>query len=343
MPLHVAGTGGYVPPRIVTNGDLIGLGCDEQWIIQRTGIRERRFASTSQATSDLAFEAAVDCLDRSGLEAESLDLLIVATITPDHPTPSTACLLQKRLGCTAPAMDLSAACSGFVYALITAAHFIRGGGAHNAMVVGAEVMSRTASPSDIKSYPLFGDGAGAVVLQSTESTEELLVRDAKISLNDLNCRTLAPGILAYTLGSEGDSDALITPAGGSREPLTPQAWAAGRQYMRMDGRSVFKWAVRCIVDSCRDVVAAAGLTMDQVDLLVFHQANLRIIDAAMTDLGIPRDKSMINLDRYGNTSAASIPLGLHEAERVGRLTRGSLVLLCGFGAGLTWGTALMRW
>jgi len=275
------------------------------------------------------------------LDAESLDLLIVATITPDHPTPSTACLLQKRLGCTAPAMDLSAACSGFVYALITAAHFIRGGGAHNAMVVGAEVMSRTASPSDYKSYPLFGDGAGAVVLQSV--AEEFHVLDAEIGLSEVHGGTQASGILAYTLGSEGDSNALITPAGGSREPLTPKAWNAGRQYMRMDGRGVFKWAVRCIVDSCRDVVAAAGLTMDQIDLLVLHQANLRIIDAAMKDLGIPRDKSMINLDRYGNTSAASIPLGLHEADQMGRLTRGSLVLLCGFGAGLTWDTALVRW
>jgi 3-oxoacyl-[acyl-carrier-protein] synthase-3 len=338
ISLQVAGVGSYVPPRIVTNEELSHLGCDSQWIVQRTGIRERRFAAAEQASSDLGYLAAIDCLERSGVEAKSIDLLIVATITPDYSTPSTACVLQERLGCTAASMDVNAACSGFVYGLITAAQFIRGGGARNAMVIGAEVMSRTVSADDVKTYPLFGDGAGAVLLQPSETSEDVQVRFAgNVGLDN------RPGILAYTLGSQGDIQALSTPAGGSREPLTQEGLIAGRHYMRMDGRSVFKWAVRCVVDSCRDVMAAAGLTMDDVDLLVLHQANQRIIDAAVKELGIPREKAFTNLDRFGNTSAASIPLALSEADRQGLAPRGSLVLLCGFGAGLTWGTALVRW
>jgi 3-oxoacyl-[acyl-carrier-protein] synthase-3 len=332
-----------VPARIVTNDELSHLGCDSQWIVQRTGIRERRFAAAEQASSDLGYLAAIDCLGRSGVDAKSIDLLIVATITPDYPTPSTASVLQERLGCTAAAMDVNAACSGFVYGLITAAQFIRGGGARNAMVIGAEVMSRTVSTQDVKTYPLFGDGAGAVLLQPSETSEDGQVRFAGNSSVDIRSGDNRPGILAYTLGSQGDIQALSTPAGGSREPLTREGLIEGRQYMRMDGRSVFKWAVRCVVDSCRDVMAAASLTMDDVDLLVLHQANQRIIDAAVKELGIPREKAFTNLDRFGNTSAASIPLALSEADRHGLVPRGSLVLLCGFGAGLTWGTALVRW
>jgi 3-oxoacyl-[acyl-carrier-protein] synthase III len=338
IPLHFASVGSYVPPTVVTNDDLSYLGCDSQWLVQRTGIHERRFAGADQASSDLAYFAAVDCLDRAGRDAKSIDLLIVATITPDYPTPSTACVLQRRLGCTAAALDVSAACSGFVYGLMTGAQFIGARGAQNALVVGAEVMSRTVSPEDLKTYPLFGDGAGAVLLQAMDSLEGSRVGDAADG-------TAPPGtgILAYTLGSEGNLEALCTPGGGSREPLTPEGLAAGRQYMRMDGREVFKWAVRCIVDSCRDVMAAAGRTMDDVDLLVLHQANWRIIDAAIRELGIPREKAVINLDRYGNTAAASIPLALSEADREGKMPRGSLVLVCGFGAGLTWGSVLLRW
>lgn len=331
IPLQIAGIGGYAPCRVVSNDELAHLGCDSQWIVQRTGIRERRFASNEQASSDLAYEAAIDCLQYGGVDAKNVDLLIVATITPDHSTPSTACLVQQRLGCISPAMDLSAACSGFVYGLITAAQFIHSGAVRNALVIGAEVMSRTVSSTDVKTYPLFGDGAGAVLLQPIEPQEDGFAGGS------------GPGIIAYTLGSQGDVRMLSTPAGGSREPLTVAGLEAGRQFMRMDGRDVFKWAVRCIVDSCRDVMKAAGLTMDDVDQLILHQANLRIIDAAIKDLGIPREKAFVNLDRYGNTSAASIPLALNEAVRQGSVARGSLVLLCGFGAGLTWGTALIRW
>jgi 3-oxoacyl-[acyl-carrier-protein] synthase-3 len=294
----------------------------------------------------------MNCLENAGVGAEEIDLLLVTTITPDYPTPSTACVLQQKLGCCAPSMDINAACSGFVYGLITAAQFVHSGAARNALVVGAEVMSRTISPEDVKTYPLFGDGAGALLLQPADVTDDLPLRD--IHLRGIPMRydephaqsTMhgsMPGILAYTLGSEGNIQALCTPGGGSREPLTVDGIAAGRQYMRMEGRSVFKWAVRCIVDSCNDIVSAAGYSMEDVDLLVLHQANVRIMDAAVESFSIPRDRVIVNLDRYGNTSAASVPLALDEAHRQGKIPRGSLVLLCGFGSGLTWGTALLRW
>jgi 3-oxoacyl-[acyl-carrier-protein] synthase III len=344
IPLHFASTGSFVPRRVVTNDDLAHLGCDSQWIIQRTGIRERRFASSSEASSDLAYAAAQHCLESAGVGAEEVDLLLVSTITPDYPTPSTACVLQQKLGCCAPAMDINAACSGFVYGLITAAQFIHSGAAKNALVVGAEIMSRTISPEDVKTYPLFGDGAGAMLLQPAEAAEDLTGQgqyDEPMTHNAI--QGSLPGILAYTMGSEGNIQALCTPGGGSREPLTAEGLVQGRQYMRMEGRSVFKWAVRCIVDSCNDVVAAAGYSMEDVDLLVLHQANIRIMDAAVESFSIPRERVVVNLDRYGNTSAASVPLALDEAHREGKITRGSLVLLCGFGSGLTWGTALLRW
>ena len=323
LPIRIASTGMYVPDRIVTNDDLAALGCDSEWIIQRTGIRERRFALEDQACSDLAYGAALDCIERAGVQAQDVDLVIVATITQDHMTPSTGCLVQQRLGCIAPAMDLNAACSGFMYGLMVASQFVASGTSRNALLIGSEVMSRTVNPMDKKTYPLFGDGAGAVLLQPAESTEQ--------------------GVLASTLGSEGNVQALCIPGGGSREPLSAHSLVEGRQFMQMDGRNVFKWAVRCVAESCRDVLQAAGYSIDQVDLFVLHQANIRIIDAALSDFGIAPEKVVVNLDRYGNTSAASIPLALAEADRQGKLQRGKLVMLCGFGAGLTWGTALVRW
>jgi 3-oxoacyl-[acyl-carrier-protein] synthase-3 len=244
-------------------------------------------------------------------------------------TPSTACILQRKLGCIAPAFDINAACSGFMYGLIVGSQFVANGLARNALIVGAEVMSRTVNPSDIKTYPLFGDGAGAALLQPVEPSDS----------SDPKTMT---GILAFTLGAEGSPESLCTPGGGSREPLTPEGLAQGRQYMQMDGKAVFKWAVRCVVESCKDVVAASGYSIEDVDLLVMHQANTRIIDAAIKDLQISPDKVIVNLNRYGNTSAASIPLALQEANLQGKLQKGKLALLCGFGAGLTWGTALIR-
>lgn len=302
------------------------MGCDSDWIVKRTGIVQRRNASQDQASSDLAYQAALRCLESAEIDQREVDLVVCATMTPDHVTPSTACLLQKRLGCIAPSFDVSAACSGFMYALVTAAQFVRSGSARNALVVGCEVMSRTVHADDIKTYPLFGDGAGAALLQPCA------IADAEPN-----------GLIRFTLGSEGDTDALCVRAGGSREPITLDSLASGRQYLSMDGRTVFKWAVRVVADSSRDVLSAAGLTPSDVDLVILHQANIRIIDAAVEHFGICRDKVYVNLDKYGNTSAASIPMALDDANRQGLIKRGDIVLLCGFGAGLSWGTSLLRW
>ncbi len=320
---QVLATGSYAPPRVVTNADLNRLGCDEAWIEQRTGIRERRNATPEMATSDLACQAALNCLEGAGVEARELDLILVCTMTPDFSTPATACLVQHALGATCGAMDLNAACSGFMYGLVTGGSFVRSGTFRKVLVVGAEVMSRAINPSDVKTYPLFGDGAGAVLLGSGDASQ---------------------GLLSFNLGSDGSGATLLNaPSGGTRDPLTPESLAAGKQYMQMEGRPVFKWAVKLVEEALLGAMERAGVTSDQVAAVVLHQANSRILNAAMSDLGFAPGKVMMNLDRYGNTSAASIPLVLDEAARDGRIVRGDLVLLCGFGAGLTWGVGLMRW
>ena len=336
--VQVLATGSYAPERVVTNDDLAALGCDSDWIVRRTGILERRWASPEEATSDLCYQAATNCLKSAGLSADHVDLIIVATITPDHPTPSTACHLQRRLGATAAAMDMNAACAGFMYAYITAAQFVAAGNSRYALVVGADLMSRTIDPRDQKTYPLFGDGAGAALIG--RRTESLSQTDSP----DPDRHPQPAGILAYQLGSEGcGGEMLCIPAGGTRLPLTPEAHAAGDQYLRMDGRNVFKWAVKVVDESAKQVLAMADKTAADLDLVILHQANQRIIDSAVSDLDLPTEKLFVNLDRYGNTSAASIPLALDEANRNRRLHRGDLVLLCGFGAGLAWGTSLIRW
>ncbi len=321
--IEIAATGSYVPDTIVANEDLAALGCDSDWIVQRTGIHQRRRAAPTQATSDLALRAAQQCLQRADVSTAEVDLIMVATITPDHASPSTACHLQKQLGCVAPAMDINAACAGFMYALVAAGQFVANGAAKCALVVGAEVMSRTINPSDVKTYPLFGDGAGAVLLRASEDTSK--------------------GLLSYTLGAEGCGGQLLCiPSGGSRLPLTATAIEAGEHYLQMEGRSVFKWAVRVVADSTRDCLAHAGLEIDEIDMILLHQANIRIIDSAVADFAIDREKVFVNLDRYGNTSAASIPLALDEALSSGALKFGDRVLLCGFGSGLAWGTAVVQ-
>ena len=338
MGVRIAATGSYAPEQIVTNEDLVALGCDSDWILQRTGILERRRAAVGQASSDLAYEAAIRCLANANVAARDVDLIVVATMTPDHLTPSTACLIQRRLGCISPAMDVNAACAGYMYALATAGNFVRCGMAKRALVIGSEVMSSTINPLDIKTYPLFGDGAGAALLVADSDLNE--PHQTQLTSTTGN----ASGLLAYTLGSEGcGAEMLCIPGGGSRQPLSPESIRAGQQYLTMDGRGVFKWAVRVVNDSCRDCMVYAGLEFSQVDLVLLHQANIRIIDSAVKDFGIPRNRVFVNLDRYGNTSAASIPLALDDVNAQGRIRRGDLVLLCGFGAGLAWGTALMRW
>jgi 3-oxoacyl-[acyl-carrier-protein] synthase-3 len=321
--VQVLATGSYAPAEVVRNEDLATLGYDADWILQRTGIRERRRAAENEAASDLAYEAAIACLERAEVAPQDVDLIVLATMSGDSPTPSTACRLQHRLGCVAPAFDVSAACAGFMYALVTGMQFVKTGSAQRALIVGSDVMSRVVNPIDKKTFPLFGDGAGAVLL-GPGSEEQ--------------------GMLAYMLGADGSgADLLHVPAGGSREPVTAESLATGRQFMHMDGRAVFKWAVRLIVDAIREVIAHAHLTTNDIDLVVLHQANRRIIDAAASDLHIDSDRVIVNLDRYGNTSAGSIPLVLDELAAQGRLQRGMRVLTCGFGAGLAWGAGVYQW
>jgi 3-oxoacyl-[acyl-carrier-protein] synthase-3 len=324
MGVQIVGTGSYVPDNVVTNADLLREnGFDPEWIEQRSGILERRRAPADQATSDLCVEAAKRAIAAAGLQAKDIDLLIVGTFTPDHFCPSTACLVQDRLGLACPAFDLSAACSGFMYALSTGSQFVATGNAATALVLGADTNTRFMNPTDQRTFPLFGDGAGAAVI--TRGTPK-------------------QGLLRYQLGADGGGGPLLViPAGGTREPSSPESVQAGRQYVQMDGRSVFKWAVRALTDTVQLVLEESKLTVNDVSLYLLHQANQRIIDAAVDALGIPADRVFNNIQRYGNTSGGSVPIALDEAYRAGRIHPGDTLLLSGFGAGLTWGTALFRW
>jgi 3-oxoacyl-[acyl-carrier-protein] synthase III len=324
MGVRVAGSGSYVPDAIVSNEHLHQrLGFDSDWIVKRTGILERRHALPHQATSDLAVEASVRAMASAGVDAADVDLIVLGTFTPDMSSPSTACLVQDRLGVVAPAIEVEAACAGFMHALITAAAYIVAGVSDTALVIGADCNSRVLNPDDIKTYPLFGDGAGAVVLTKGRPDQ---------------------GIMSYSMGSDGyGGDMLCRPSGGSRNPPTYEHLDQGLHYMFMDGRAVFKWAVAILCDTIQDVLTHAELTPEDVDLYLPHQANIRIINAACDVLHIPRWKVYNNLEKYGNTSAGSIPLALDEAILEGRLKPGQLTMLSGYGAGLTWGTALVRW
>lgn len=324
--VKILGSGSYVPEVVLKNEDLAELGCDTEWIKQRTGILERRIAPEDQATSDLAYHAAVDCLKKSGLTPDDIDLILVATMTPDHFAPSTACIVQNRLNCQAAALDINAACSGFIYGLITASQFVKTGCYRRILLIGAETMARTVNPKDIKTVPLFGDAAGAIIVGPSED-------------GDQDC-----GILAFELGSDGSQGGLLLiPSGAFREPVTVDRVKEGRQFLHMDGRPVFKWAVRQVAQATRNVVADSGLQLEDIDAFIFHQANIRILDAAVSDLGIDQDKVFTNLHNYGNTSAGSVPLAVDEAISVGLIKPGSKTVLCGFGAGLTWGAAVFQW
>jgi 3-oxoacyl-[acyl-carrier-protein] synthase-3 len=324
LGVRVVGTGKYVPDMVVANDHLHArLGFDSDWIVKRTGILERRHAAPHQATSDLCVEAANDLFAKTGLGAKDCDLLVLGTFTPDMSFPSTACLVQDRLGLVGPAIEVEAACAGFMYALITAAAYVKAGLSDRALVIGGDTNSRVLNPDDIKTYPLFGDGAGAVFVERGAPDQ---------------------GILAYSMGSDGGGGPLLQrETCGRRRPPTAQALAEGKHFMSMDGRAVFRWAVDILCDTIQDVLKAAGLTTADVGLYVAHQANIRIINAAIDVLHIPRAKVFNNLEKYGNTSAGSIPIALDEAAADGRLRPGQLVLLSGFGAGLAWGTAVLRW
>lgn len=321
----VEGVGTYLPEHLVTNEELEErYGFEPGWIEKRTGILERRYAGVNEATSDLAAEAARRACESANVELDEIDLLVVGTFTPDHPgCPSTACLVQDQLQLDAPAFDIGAACSGFVYSLATASQFIATGNAAKALVIGADINSRIVDPTNQKVAPLFGDAAGAVVLGPGTDSQ---------------------GFLGYQLGADGrGGKSLERPAGGTRRPMTAADLASGEHFMRMDGRTVFKWAVQAVSTSIEYIVERAGLAIEDIDLFALHQANIRIINKALDQLGVPPEKALNNLTRFGNTSAASIPLVLEEAANEGRLNRGDHVLLCGFGAGLTWGTGVWRW
>ncbi|MBW3539319.1 MAG: ketoacyl-ACP synthase III [Planctomycetes bacterium] len=324
LGVQIVASGAYVPDRIVTNAELeASYGFEPGWIEQRSGIIERRYAPEGQATSDLCVEAARRAIRAGRVDPEDIDLVIVGTFTPDYACPSTACLVQDRLGLDAPAVDVQAACSGFVYALVTAAQYVATGNSRLALVIGGDTNSRIVDPHDQRTAPLFGDGAGAVLLARGEPHQ---------------------GLLCYQMGADGGGAPLLNmPCGGTRHPATVERIAAGHHFMQMDGRSVFKWAVQALVETIELVLEKSGMGAHDVALYLLHQANQRIISYAMEQLGVPASKVFVNLQHYGNTSAASIPLALDEAFREDRIQRGDTLLFSGFGGGLTWGTGLFRW
>jgi 3-oxoacyl-[acyl-carrier-protein] synthase III len=322
--IGITGVGCYVPDRVLTNEDLSRIvDTSDEWITERTGIKERRVAAPAQAASDLAVPAASNALEAAGLDPADVELVIVATVTPDMFFPSTGSLLASALGADdAAAYDLSAGCTGFMYALAQAYGALAGGLSDNALVVGAETLSKIVNWHDRSTCVLFGDGAGAVVLER--------VRDG--------------GFLGFELGSDGEGGKdLSVPAGGSRNPSTAQTVEQELHFLRMNGREVYKFATRVLVSSAEKLLEECGLTVDDIDLYIPHQANKRIIDHAARNLGIPTEKIFVNLQKYGNTSSASIPLCLAEAVADGRLAQGTRVLMTGMGAGLTWGSAYAVW
>ncbi len=323
--MMIRGMGSALPARVVTNADFEKrLDTSDEWIRTRSGIRERRFVEPGQNTLTLAVGAARAALENAGMSAQDLDLIVVATCTPAYPLPSTACFLQAELGCRhIPAFDMSAACSGFVYGLVTAVSLQQTGHYRNVLVVGAETMSAITDFEDRSTCVLLGDGAGAAILGPAD--------------NDVS------GLYDQALGADGTGAKLIwIAAGGSAEPASEKTVNERLHYMKMKGREVYKFAVTKMQEVLAAAVERAGISIHDVKLVVPHQSNLRIIESAAEKLGLPEDKVAVNIDRYGNTSAASIPLALDEAWRAGRVSRGDWVLLAGFGGGLTWGTALLR-
>jgi 3-oxoacyl-[acyl-carrier-protein] synthase-3 len=318
LEVTITGLGCKVPDRIVTNEELAQyVDTSDEWIRERTGIRERRMASKEEALSDLALPAARAALEGAGIDGTEIDLLIVATVTPDMAFPSTAALLAEALGArTAGAYDLSAGCTGFMYGLAQAYGMLAGGLARRALVVGGDLLSRLLDWKDRSTLVLFGDGVGAVVIEVARER----------------------GFLGFELGADGGGGAsLWLPGSGSRLFEEPE------RYVKMNGREVFKFATRILVQSAQDLLDRCGISIDEVDVYVPHQANVRIIDHATKKLGVPSERVVVNVDRYGNTSSGSIPLALADAVADGRLQPGKLVLMTGMGAGLTWGSALMRW
>ncbi len=338
-PVTISGLGAHVPAKVVTNDELAAiLDTSDQWIQQRTGIRERRVAEPGLSTSDLGVIAARDALADAKLEASKIELVITATISPDQMMPATAARIAHECGCgQAGAFDVSAGCSGFVYALSMASAAVASGLHDHVLVVGAETISRILDWQDRSTAVLFGDGAGAVVVTS----QGVRHADGPVSKDT---PAVPAGILGFDLGGDGSgAEFLSVPAGGSRLPASAATVEARQHYMKMNGNEVYKFATRVVATSANRVLAKCDKTVQDVDLFVPHQANLRIIESAAAKLGVAQDKVYTNLQKYGNTSCASIPLCLSEARAEGRLHEGDLILLMGFGAGLSWGACLLEW
>lgn len=319
----ITGTGSAVPDAVLSNSDLEKMvETSDEWITTRTGIRERRIADDGTASSDIAHEAAQKALEAADVGPGELDAVVVGTVTPDFLFPSTACVVQSHLGAkNACAFDLMAGCAGFLYTLHIAQGMIKSGGAEKILVIGAETLSKIVDFEDRSTCILFGDGAGAVVLEGSDE----------------------PGILSSLVSSDGDCwDLLYVPAGGSRRPVDRDVLETGDQYIKMKGNDVFRVAVKSMESATVDAVEKAGLRPDDIDLFVPHQANHRIVEAVRKRLDFPEEKVFLNLDRYGNTSAASVPLALDEAVRSGRVSRGDTVLFAAFGAGFAWGASVVR-
>lgn len=321
----IIGTGAYLPERRLTNFDLEKMvDTSDEWITSRTGIKERRIAADDEASSDLAVKAAKQAMENAGITAEQVDLIIVATVTPDMSFPATACLVQEQIGAPkAATFDLSAACTGFIYGVSTAAQFIATETYKYALVIGVECLSRIVDWTDRNTCVLFGDGAGAAVLGPVKE---------------------GYGFQSFELGGDGSGkDLLKIAAGGSRLPASENTVANSMHTLFMNGREVFKFAVRVMTSASDVALEKANLSFDDIDLFVPHQANSRIIEAAMKRYGLPDEKVVVNLDRYGNMSSASIPVALHEAIEEGRVSEGDTLVLCGFGGGLTWGATVLNW
>jgi 3-oxoacyl-[acyl-carrier-protein] synthase III len=322
---HIIGWGKFVPPNVLTNDDLAKtVDTTDQWIRERTGIGQRHIASSKETTAMMAVHAARDAIEVADVNPIDIDLVIVATATPEYPFPATACLVQDALGAEhAGAFDLEAGCSGFMYALTTATSMIRSGMYNTILVVGSETLSRIVDWDDRGTCVLFGDGAGAFVLRGSDSPG---------------------GVLASVLGSDGSGgELLMVPAGGSKHPAGPETVLSKMHTIKMNGREVYRFATRVMASASKQVAEMAGWSLDQIDLFIPHQANVRIIDSAAKALKLPRDKVFVNLERYGNTSAASIPIAMCEAIDCGKIQAGDHLVMVGFGAGLTWASCAIQW
>jgi len=325
MRAAISGWGTALPEYRLTNAELEQLvDTNDEWIVERTGIRERRVAGSGETTASLAIEAGAAAIKHAGLTPDAIDLMIVATASPEQLIPHTGAFVGDGLGITCGSFDLNAGCAGFVYELVVGASMLVTGQFEHVLLIGAETLSRVVDPTDRGTCILFGDGAAAIVLSPSDDA--------------------GPGLLSFDLGVDGSAQGLLgIPAGGSRLPASAQTVAAGDHYLKMNGPEVFRRAVRIVVDSANHALQRAHVSVDDITWFAPHQANVRIIESAANRLAIPPERTLVNIDRYGNTSAASIPLVLAEAADDGRLQPGDLVLVSGFGAGLTWGSVVLRW